>query len=204
MPTESGLCTRCNVSRIRVRHAREYLIRGGLIVRSQGKGTFRLKSSSSSREVINGHIEGFWRQQRDLGRTVKARVLGNRIVENADFASRLGIDAQADLIELERLRRVGGNLHNYICAYPSVARFPEILEHDFSDGSRYSFIEEQYDVRLARNEAVVRIENTDSRSLDTFIWIWAGSCWPWIPPSSTDLVRWWHSAWLFNRLRIPK
>ena len=123
MPTESGLCTRCNVSRIRVRHAREYLIRGGLIVRSQGKGTFRLKSSSSSREVINGHIEGFWRQQRDLGRTVKARVLGNRIVENADFASRLGIDAQADLIELERLRHVGGNLHNYICAYLSLHGF---------------------------------------------------------------------------------
>ncbi|PXY81610.1 hypothetical protein DKK75_07090 [Bifidobacterium asteroides] len=87
---------------------------------------------------------------------------------------------------------------------PVVARFPEILEHDFSDGSRYNFIEEQYDVRLARNEAVVRIENADSRSPDTFIWIWAGSCWAWIPPSSTDLVRWRHSAWLFNRLRIPK
>ena len=127
MPTESGLCTRCNVSRIRVRRAREYLIRGGLVVRSQGKGTFRLKSSSSSREVINGHIEGFWRQQRDLGRTVKTRVLGNRIVENAG-----------------------------------------------------------------------------SRSPDTFIWIWAGSCWAGIPLSSTALVRWWQSAWLFNRLRIPK
>ena len=115
------------------------MIREGLIVRSQGKGTFKLKSPSSSREVINGHIRGFWRQQRDLGRTVKTRVLGNRIVKNADFASKLGIDAQADLIELERLRYVGGNLHQYVCTYLSVAQFPEILEHDFSDGSLYNF-----------------------------------------------------------------
>ena len=163
LPTESELCTRYNVSRITVRHAIEDLIREGLIVRSQGKGTFKLKSPSSSREVINGHIRGFWRQQRDLGKTVKTRVLGNRIVKNADFASKLGIDADADLIELERLRYVDGNLHQYVCTYLSAVQFPEILEHDFSDGSLYSFIEEQYDVRLARNEVVVRIENVDSR-----------------------------------------
>lgn len=55
LPPEIELCKQYNVSRITLRHAVDNLITEGLLVREQGRGTFRASSiiPSYSQEVIS-------------------------------------------------------------------------------------------------------------------------------------------------------
>ncbi|MFT9008217.1 MAG: GntR family transcriptional regulator [Bifidobacterium sp.] len=163
LPSESELCEQYGVSRITVRRAIEDLIRDGLLIRTQGKGTFKTDGSSSSSEIINGHIRGFYRQQRDLGRTVRTRVLANRIIHDKNIARRLAINEEAEIIKLERLRYVDDTLQQYVTTYLPAKPFSGMVDHDFSDGSLYEFIETNYGVQLVENEVIVRIEALNKR-----------------------------------------
>ena len=83
LPPEPELCDQYGVSRITLRHAVDDLIQDGLLVREQGRGTFRTaKQGESQHEVISDHIRGFFRQQADLGNTVDTKVLDNAVVRN--------------------------------------------------------------------------------------------------------------------------
>jgi GntR family transcriptional regulator len=158
LPTESELCTQYNVSRITVRRAVEDLIRDGALVRKQGSGTFKTKDDPSTGEVLSEHIRGFFRQQSDLGREVYTKVLHNRIITDPHIAAKLDIAEDAEIIELERLRYVNGALQQHVFTYLPAQRFAAVLEHDFSRGSLYEFIEKSYAIELSRNEVVVRVE----------------------------------------------
>ena len=57
LPAEPELCKQYNVSRITLRHAIDDLIQDDLIVREQGKGTFRTGADANTeREVISDHL----------------------------------------------------------------------------------------------------------------------------------------------------
>lgn len=43
-----------------------------------------------------------------------------------------------------------------------------MLEHDFSEGSLYEFLERQYAVHMVENEVVVRIQNADADMAEVF------------------------------------
>ena len=106
LPPEPELCDQYGVSRITLRHAVDDLIQDGLLVREQGRGTFRTaKQGESQHEVISDHIRGFFRQQADLGNTVDTKVLDNAWCVRKG-AQRLGLPDDADLVRLERLRYV--------------------------------------------------------------------------------------------------
>lgn len=61
LPPEPELCDQYGVSRITLRHAVDDLIQDGLLVREQGRGTFRTaKQGESQHEVISDHIRGFF------------------------------------------------------------------------------------------------------------------------------------------------
>lgn len=64
LPPEIELCKQYNVSRITLRHAVDNLITEGLLVREQGRGTFRASSiiPSYSQEVISDRAQGFYEQ----------------------------------------------------------------------------------------------------------------------------------------------
>lgn len=165
LPAEPQLCDEYHVSRITLRHAVDDLIQEGLLIREQGRGTFRADANQNSdeSEVISGSIVGYYRQQKDLGSTVTSKVLGNSVVIKADMARKLQLHDDDKLIRLERLRMVNGHPTQYVITYLSAQRFTKVLDHDFSTGSLYEFLEDNYAVRLIRNEIAIHIESLNAR-----------------------------------------
>lgn len=165
LPPEPALCEEYAVSRITVRRAVDDLIRDGLLVREQGRGTFVVEPvlTQQVRETFADKVTGFYRQQVEEGREVTTEVLGNQIVKDPTAAAALGTDPDAELIALERLRYVNGFLHQHVVTFLSAARFPRILVHDFSSGSLFDFLELTYGVSLTRNDLLVRLEQGEGR-----------------------------------------
>ncbi|RSX52178.1 GntR family transcriptional regulator [Bifidobacterium goeldii] len=164
LPAEPELCDQYGVSRITLRHAVDDLIQDGLLVREQGRGTFRTDvDGESEHEVISDHIRGFFRQQADLGNIVDTKVMSNTIVRDARAAKHLDLPADTDLIRLERLRYVDNALKQHVVTFLPASRFPKVLEQDFSHQSLYELLEREYAVRLIENDAAVRVRALDTR-----------------------------------------
>lgn len=159
LPTESELCDEYSVSRITIRRAIEELERDGLLKKVQGRGTFVTAPTFTTfyEERFADHITGLYRQQQARGAKVTTAVLSQRIVTNADAASRLGVDANEKLIELVRLRYVNEKLHQHVVTWLPFHRYPLALGQDFTQGSLFDYLESDYDVFLARNDLHVRV-----------------------------------------------
>jgi Transcriptional regulators len=160
IPSETTLCDEYDVSRITIRRSVEDLLREGLLTKEQGRGTFVTvpRFVQEARESFSEDVTGFYRQQQALGRVVSTTVLGNRRTRNGVAAKMLGLLPTDELIFLERLRYVGHSLHQHVTTYLSAEAFPDVLTTDFSQGSLFDHLEKQYDVKLSRNELVIRIE----------------------------------------------
>lgn len=161
LSTEPVLCQEYGVSRITIRRAVEDLMRAGRLTREQGRGTFVTEPQNVqyARESFADKVTGFYRQQVLLGRDVTTKVLANSVTRNPSAARALGINSADELVELERLRYVNGVLHQHVVTYLSHERFPGLLAHDFTVGSLFDHLENTYDVVLARNDLLVRLEH---------------------------------------------
>ncbi|MGV9869264.1 GntR family transcriptional regulator [Rhodococcus koreensis] len=164
LPSEPVLCEEYGVSRITVRRAVDELIREGLLVREQGRGTFvtEPKYVQQVRETFSDRVTGFYRQQTALGRTVSTKVIQNHLVRDPDAAAALNLNPADELVELERLRYVNDTLHQHVTTYVSAARFPGVLDRDFTDGSLYEYLAEEYGVTLIRNNLLVSLDQADA------------------------------------------
>ncbi|NEG55651.1 GntR family transcriptional regulator [Bifidobacterium platyrrhinorum] len=184
LPAEPELCERYGVSRITLRHAIGDLIQEGLLVREQGRGTFRTETAAdgsgpggaagaragggtggagAQRQSLGSTIMGFFRQQATLGNVVSTKVLDNSIVRNAKAAERLGLDADADLIRLERLRLIGDAPRQHVVTFLAAARFPKVHDDGFTADSLYEYLERTYAVNLVENDVTVRVRVLDGR-----------------------------------------
>ncbi len=160
LPPEIELCKQYNVSRITLRHAVDTLISEGLLVREQGRGTFRAPAIISSRhqEFISDRAQGFYEQSYAADADIRMQVLENDVVHDEDAAARLGLKPTDELICLKRLRYVDGVLSRYSVLYLSASRFPKILTHDFSDVSLADFLFNAYAVQLVENDVSIHVE----------------------------------------------
>ncbi len=163
IPPEPVLCREYGVSRITIRRAVEELIRDGLLVREQGRGTFvtEPRFTQEAHETFANRVTGFYRQQTALGRSVTTRMLRNTVTRDPSAAAALDLNAGDEVILLERLRYVDGRLHQHVVTYLPAARYPAVATHDFARGSLFEFIERKYDVQLARNDLLVRLQRAD-------------------------------------------
>lgn len=168
LPAEPELCEQYGVSRITLRHAIGDLIQDGLLVREQGRGTFRTDSGASEsgsgrRRSFGDAILGFFRQQTNLGNAVKTKVLDNSIVRDAKVAARLGLADDDDLIRLERLRYVDGDVRQHTVSYLAASRFPKVHDEGADSDSLYEFLADTYAVKLVEEDAAVRVRALDGR-----------------------------------------
>jgi len=161
LPSESELCAQYNVSRITARRAIEDLALEGMLVRQQGRGTFvsDRRFVQRVRESFGEQVTGFYRQQVELGREVTTRVIQNVRVRDPQASENLRLSPAEDLILLERLRYVDGELHQHVTTFLSAAKYTEVLLQDFSRGSLFDFLSHTYGVRLAKNDILVRIDH---------------------------------------------
>lgn len=163
IPTEAALCAELDVSRITVRRAVEVLISDGLLVREQGRGTFVAEPAPKPvvRESFGTHVRGFYRQQADLGNEVLTRVLEITITRDPKAGAHLDLLPDHDLLRLDRIRLIDQVVQQVSTTWLDAARFPRILTHDLSHASLYEFLDEQYQVQLARNDLVVSLSFAD-------------------------------------------
>ncbi|MDR0416115.1 MAG: GntR family transcriptional regulator [Propionibacteriaceae bacterium] len=166
LPTEAQLCEEYSVSRITVRRAEEELLRDGLLVRQQGRGTFVSQPPRARpiHESFADRVMGHFRQQTAAGRTVTTRVLGNTVARDQAAALSLRLSPTADLIRLDRLRYTDGVLQHVMTTWLEASRFPRVLAEDFSAGSLFAFLETVYGVVLARNDLVIRLARADDET----------------------------------------
>jgi GntR family transcriptional regulator len=161
LPSENELCAEYNVSRITARRAIDDLALEGIVMRQQGRGTFvsERRFVQRVRESFGEQVTGFYRQQVELGREVTTSVIQDSRCHDLQAAESLRLRPVDDLILLERLRYVDGELHQHVVTYLSAAKYPKVLTQDFSKGSLFDFLSHTYDVRLARNDILVRIDH---------------------------------------------
>lgn len=106
MPTEEQICTLFQVSRITARQAMGQHAQGGYIERVQGKGSY-VKAKKVGMQL--NRLQGFTEEMRAKGMTGSSRVLSVKIQPcSLKVAERLGIEAGAQVISINRLRLADG------------------------------------------------------------------------------------------------
>lgn len=165
LPPEIELCRQYNVSRITLRHAVDNLITEGLLIREQGRGTFRASTliRSNHQELISDRAQGFYEQSYSNDAQIRVKVLENDVVQDEDAAKHLGLEPDDELICLKRLRYVDGVLSRYSVLYLSASRFPKVLTQDFSKESLAEFLMRSYAVDLVESEVSVYVERLCGR-----------------------------------------
>ncbi|MFF0747116.1 GntR family transcriptional regulator [Streptomyces sp. NPDC004111] len=164
LPSEPKLCEEYEVSRITVRRAMDELVGDGHLVREHGRGTFvsRPRYAMRHRERFVNEVTGFHTQLTRQGHTVVSEVLVQRPVRaGARIAARLGLSPAADVIRIQRLRRVNGEIHHLAESYADAERFPGLMTADFTHDSLYAYLRARHDTLLARNQIVVGLHRTD-------------------------------------------
>lgn len=102
IPGEQALCEIYGVSRVTVRKALEEIVRGGFLVRRQGKGTF-VAQEKIKRDL--GHITSFSEACAQIGQTAETRLI-ERKREAATEEDRicLGLPKGGEVLSICRLR----------------------------------------------------------------------------------------------------
>lgn len=133
-PTDAELAGEFGLSRHTVRDAVRRLQDEGIIDRRRGVGTFVVPAAM---EQPCGAIYSLFRSIEAQGREQRSDVLGLAIVTDPPMAARLGLPPEADLVRLERLRRIDGAPLARDTAWLPVAIARPLLEVDFGRTALY-------------------------------------------------------------------
>ena len=139
--SERELMRLAGVSRATVRQALASLMRGGLLERRQGRGTF--VAQPKIEQELHA-VYSFAEQMAALGRTMRDKVLRREVVAAPpDIAALLHVEPGERLIQIQRLRLVDEIPLTLDSSFIPHALCPELL-HAELDGSLYRLLAERY------------------------------------------------------------
>lgn len=154
LPGENELCDVCGVSRTVIRRALRDMEYEGLIVRRKGKGTFVAEP-----KIVEGlfqKLTGFYQDMVERGHRPFTRVLKQELISaDAEVAEFLDVATGTDLVLVDRLRFIEGDPIVLVTTYLPHAMCPKLLEADLATQSLYAFLEEEYDLVIARGHRTI-------------------------------------------------
>ncbi len=155
IPTEQELVEKYNASRITIRRAVNDLVKEGLLIKKQGKGTF-VSMPKIKRELIS--VNSFSHRMLEAGLTPSSRVLSiNLINPTPTIQKRLEIEQSDKVIDIVRLRLADDEPVMIEKTFLSYKEFPLVMEADIGIGSLYKFLKEKYNVIPAKSKRSLEI-----------------------------------------------
>jgi GntR family transcriptional regulator len=158
LPPEREYAETLGVSLAPVRQAILGLVKDGCVERAAGRGTF-VRPDKLTETVTT--LAGFTESMRQRGRRVEMRVLRQEFVDpSEEVRSVLGL-GRAPVVELRRVAAESGSPLALLVSFLDSRRFGELLTVDFSAVSLYTYLRENYGVRMTRATNIVQVVHCD-------------------------------------------
>ena len=167
LPAEEDLAKEIGISRGTLRNAIALLIKQGLLIQVQGKGTFVEKDKISypfAQELIS-----FAESMEVRGIDFETKVVEKQIVKpNQVIQKKLQIDASDDVLYLKRVRYIQNQPATLLKNWVSLKRCPGIEQTDFSKISLFNAIEEATESKIhlgIRNFSATKVTEDQAAEL---------------------------------------
>ena len=150
IPSERELAGFYGVNRLTVRHAINDLVRSGALRRQRGVGTFVMAS-----QFVQFYSEplGFSARMLAMGLKPSSRIVSLQVVPAPMWvAPQLGLEPDATVFKLVRLRLADGEPVMFETSFLSQESFPGLMSVDFSRVSLYATLAERYGCRVVESE----------------------------------------------------
>lgn len=158
IPSERELSTEIGVSRDTVRRAIDDLVYDGVLRRLAGVGTF----VNSARVDMRLHLSSFSREMLKRGMQPSTRLtLAAREAPNSEVQALFGVDADATLWHIVRVRLADDIPMAHEDAWYSTQQLPEFIHRDLTT-SLYRIITGEYGIQLTRADQTIWAEDADA------------------------------------------
>jgi GntR family transcriptional regulator len=147
LPPEKTIASRLGVSRITIRQALKDLTSEGLLVRRRAIGTF-VAPPRRIFPIMRARLRGLTEEMAEEGLQVRSVILEHSLISaSGELVKELQLPYDEKVIRIRRLRSVKGIPLVIETTHHPYARFPKLLDIDFTDKSTYAVFEEIYNLR---------------------------------------------------------
>ncbi len=154
IPTESELCALYDVSRITIRKAISDLVKDGVLIRWQGKGTF-VQSKKVENALLT--VSGFTDFGVSQGKPTKEDVIEQARVSADPFCERLNIPGGSEMFLLRRVMYLDGEPLFIDGSWIPLARYSRFDEIYTAGASTYQLFQERFDTQVVSDKKTIDI-----------------------------------------------
>ncbi|WP_028111160.1 histidine utilization repressor [Ferrimonas kyonanensis] len=163
VPSENALAGEFGCSRMTARRALTELVEQGVLVRSQGQGTF-VASLKSQGSMLN--IRNIADEVRDRGHDYQVQVLEQlRLPADASVAIALGVAVGAEVGQTRLLHSEDGQPVQLELRFVNLALVPDYLEQDFYRQTPHEYLSQVAPLTEAHHEVEAVVVDAKTASL---------------------------------------